>query len=40
LADKVQIKIGAGIGGALSALNALKQAITGATTPGRWRRTT
>jgi hypothetical protein len=33
LADEVQIKIGADIGGALSTLNALKQAITGATAP-------
>jgi hypothetical protein len=33
LADAVQIKFGADIGDALSALNALKQAITGATIP-------
>ncbi len=33
MADAVQIKFGADIGDALSALNALKQAIAGATTP-------
>jgi hypothetical protein len=33
LADEVQIKFGADIGGALSALNTLKQAISGATAP-------
>jgi hypothetical protein len=33
LADDVQVKFGADIGGALSALNALKQAVIGATVP-------
>jgi hypothetical protein len=33
VADQVQIKFGADIGGALSALNALKQAVAGATAP-------
>ena len=33
MADEVQIKFGADLGGALSALNALKQAVTGATAP-------
>ena len=33
MADEVQIKFGADIGGALSALNTLKQAISGATAP-------
>jgi hypothetical protein len=33
LADEVQIKFGADIGDALSALNALKQAVTGVTAP-------
>jgi hypothetical protein len=33
LADEVQIKFGADIGGAISALNTLKQAVTGAAEP-------
>ena len=33
MADEVQIRFGADIGGALSALNALKQAVTSATAP-------
>jgi hypothetical protein len=33
MADEVQIKFGADIGGALSAVNALKQAVTAATAP-------
>jgi len=33
VADEVQIRFGADIGGALSALNALKQAVTGAIAP-------
>jgi hypothetical protein len=33
LADEVQIRFGADIGGAISALNTLKQAISGATAP-------
>jgi hypothetical protein len=33
VADEVQIKFGADIGGALSAVNALKQAVTGAIAP-------
>ena len=33
MADEVQIKFGADIGGAISALNTLKQAVTGAAEP-------
>jgi hypothetical protein len=33
MADEVQIRFGADIGGAISALNTLKQAVTGATEP-------